>query len=287
MIDLLNLIIDTCNEEELRGLETEPKAVWEQLYEQLLDKKHKVVNTKVQEVVQRKLQDFNFLDPVVTVKSHQPLADAIQLMVANRCHRVVVVNNEDKFVNFITQSRALQVLSAVFGAVPEVHKSILELGLAGNAIKDVAHVTDQDIAFQAFNLMRKKNVSGVAVLDELGHVVGNISVNDLKLLEFDMKFLNMLGLSVKEYLKIMNDPQTLHQEHPVRAFNLRRFLKNNAYRPVLTCSLDDTFAGVVSTMNHYHVHRIFVENELGKPIGVLSMLDLLMVLVNLKRIAAM
>jgi len=124
------------------------------------------------------------------------------------------------------------------------------------------------------------------VIDEHGHVAGNISVNDLKLLDFDLKFLNMLGLPVKEYLEVLNE-QTVHQEHaPVRIASLRRFLKN-ASRPVLTCSLDDTLAGVVYTMNHYNVHRIFVVNVLGKPIGVLSMLDLLMVLVNLKKIAAM
>lgn len=288
MIDLLNVIVDNFSEEELRGMETATKEVWEQLYGQFLNKKDAVVQSKVQEVLQRKVEEFHFLDPVVTIKSHQPLADAVQLMVANRCHRVVVVDNEDKFVNFITQSRVLKVLSTVFGAVPEAHRSILELGIAGIAIKDVAHISDKERAFQAFRLMRKKNVSGVAVIDEHGHVAGNISVNDLKLLEFDLKFLNMLGLPVKEYLEVLNEPQTVHQEcTSVRISSLRRFLKNNASRPVLTCSLDDTLAGVVCTMNHYNVHRIFVENELGKPIGVLSMLDLLMVLVNLKKITAM
>jgi len=233
------------------------------------------------------LTAFNFLDPIVTVKSHQPLADAVQLLVANKCHRVVVVDDENRFVNFITQSRILQVLSTVFRAVPEVHKTIRDLGLSGIAIKDVTHVTENDMTYEAFKLMREKNVSGVAVLDEHGHVAGNISVNDLKLLDFDMKFLNLLGLPVKEYLRVVNDPHSIQQIQPVRMSNLRKFLRDNVHRPVVTCCLDDTLAGVVSTMTHYHIHRIFVENELGKPIGVLSMLDLLMVLNNIKRLAAM
>jgi len=87
----------------------------------------------------------------------------------------------------------------------------------------------------------------------------------------------MLGQKVSQYMDAMHDPSNLKND----LYNkpLLKFL-STANRKIVTCSMEDSLMSVISIVNHYHIHRIFVEDDLGHPIGVLSILDLIQALMK-------
>jgi len=208
-------------------------------------------------------------------------------MVEKKAHRVVVIDETGKFVNFITQTRVLQVINKVLQPfVPAVHKSLLDLKLQGLALKDVEHVSPKDTALTAFKLMKEKHVSSVAVIDNLGCLVGCISVNDLKHVRFDVKWFDQLNCTVELYMASINNT-CRKDEVAAKEADLRNLLSEKLNRPVITCSLADSLAGVISIIDHYNIHRVFVENEKGDPIGVLSLCDILAAILQLRTCEAM
>jgi len=96
------------------------------------------------------------------------------------------VDEDGGFKNFITATRVLQLLSTVLHAVPEAKRSLSTLKLKGLAVKDVENVSMHDEVVKAFQKMKDNHISGVVVLDDLQHAIGNISLIDIKLLNFDM-----------------------------------------------------------------------------------------------------
>jgi len=198
-----------------------------------------------------------------------------------KAHRIIVVDDTGKFVNIITQTRVLQVIHKVLQQyVPSVHKSLLDLKLQGIALKDVEHVSHSDTTLTAFKIMKEKHVSSVAIMDDHKCIVGCISVNDLKHLRIDMNWFDQLNCPVEFYMAKINKSCT--DEVTAKESELRSLLSEKLNRPVITCSLADSLAGVISIIDHYNIHRVFVEEENGEPIGVLSLCDILEAILQLR-----
>jgi len=283
MVDILNILVDEISERELELLKNKDDPLWQTMYARLLSRKDAIVHTKMAELLDRKVDSFKFLDPVYKLKFNEPVMRAVEIMVEKKAHRVIITDDRNRFTTFITQSRVLELVSTILHAVPEAHQTLSDMKLQGLAIKDIATVKSSDMVFKAFKMMKEKGVSGVGVVDELNHVVGNISVNDLKLLDFDLTFISMLGTTAKEYMEVISHPESLHMEKkPIRNRPLRKMLAG-LERPIITCSMRDSLVSVISVVNHYHIHRVFVEDETGHAIGVLSLHDILDALLNIKK----
>jgi len=285
VVDMLNIIVDFFEDIDLKHLSEKGSPIWTAIYQRLLEKRDEITHTKVTELLNKKLSEFTFIDPVFKVKYTDSVMKAVEIMVEHKAHRIVVIDDANRFVTFITQSRVVDLISTIFHAVPEVHKTLSELGMKAIAIKDVVSINQNEIVLSAFRLMKQKGVSAVAVLDNLGHVVGTISSQDIKLLQPDLIFLNFLGIKIVDYLSTLSDPEFMEKRrsNPVRNVALVQALKT-LNRKVLTCSItSDSLAAVVAVMNHYKIHRIFVEDDLGKPIGVISLHEILKTIVELKK----
>jgi len=111
------------------------------------------------------------------------------------------------------------------------------------------------------------------VLNDQGVIVGNISTSDIKLLEFDMIFFNLLGYSVRDYLNLVSKPELLY-ERPIRFRPLREAL-SILPRPVVTCRSSDSMGFIMAILLHYSIHRVYVVDDCNKPIGVISLHDVL------------
>jgi len=280
MIDVLKVITDRFTEDELKNLRNQ--ELWETSYATVIRKAADICGRNVLEV----LRSYGGLaEPFCILKSNCNLLEVLQRMIIMKSHRALIVDENNLFVNIITLSRIMELLSPTLHIVPEVQKSLEELGLEKVAIKKVVSISQNEMTFKGFKLMKEKSVSGIAILDDNGIVVGSLSVNDLKLIDFDFAFIDLLSYSLKEYLQVVSKPDELVlssvQKHPIRATALREILKNMD-RPVITCSMKHSLKTIISGMNRFKIHRVFVVNETKGLIGVLSCQDILTALIKLK-----
>jgi CBS domain-containing protein len=280
-LDLVSYIVEKFPEEDFVKLKERSSEVWQSFYGKMIGTKNQIVNERIDHLLEKRLFDFETIDPVYSVYGTFPLQTAVELMVGSRAHRVVVLDERGRFSNFISQARLLELLLPVMSGLPELSRPLIELGLWEKAIKDVAIIHESDMAYRAFKRMKEKRLSGLAVVNSEGVIVGNISVSDLKLLEFDMIFFNLLGNSVKEYLRLVSSPELLY-ERPIRFRPLREAL-SLLPRPVVTCKLSDSLGYIMAILNHYNIHRVYVVDDKEKPIGVVSLHDVLSHIMDTRR----
>ena len=128
----------------------------------------------------------------------------------------------------------------------------LSLGLC-----QVISITTEATAWTAFKLLEVSNVSGVAVVDANGKLVGNTSAKDLKLFMLDRGNLSLDQL-IMEYLSAIRQRELVNEVHP-------------------SCSvtLSASIGHVIELMHATKYHRVFVVDREGRPVGVLSVTDIL------------
>ena len=116
-------------------------------------------------------------------------------------------------------------------------------------------------ALEAFELMVKYNLSGLAVIDENGEIMHNMSSTDIRLWLFAQ---HSLEVSVEEFL-----------------IGIRKLKTNkNTKAPVMVCTLQNGLKKIVDKLKATKWHRIWVVDDHRAPIGVLSMTDLFRFIVH-------
>lgn len=80
-------------------------------------------------------------------------------------------------VNVITQFRIVQMMSMILDSIQTTKKSLEQLKLDK---KPVWSVLESESVLSAFKKIKEQRVYSVAVVNEHGSLVGNISANDLK-----------------------------------------------------------------------------------------------------------
>merc|ERR1711916_146844 len=199
-------------------------------------------------------------NPFIPVKSTANLCDVLDIFTAKRVarvHRVPVVDENDKVINIITQMSLISFLA-------ENAAQVAPTDLAGQIdelkIGSFPAITVQDSlpAHAVFTLMDKEQRSGVAIVNELGTLVGNISGRDLKQF-IKQPSLSKLDLSIKEFLAQLRAEQV-----DIRA-------------PAISCVSNVSVGGVLAKLSATRVHRLYVVNSDKdfKPIGVVSLTDVL------------
>lgn len=186
------------------------------------------------------------------------LLDAVKIMIEKNEHRVIVYDENKKLANLITQSRIIKIISATLDSIPKSKKTLKDLGLA---IKDVITVPQNKIAYEVFKIMLDKKVSAVGIVDDNGILVGSLSTSDIKALGYKLSWFEMLDFTVEAYL------QNLRMLDPQRTIPFDK-------DPV-TCVAEDTLGKVINMIQYYRIHRVFVVDNVGKPIGVVSLVDIL------------
>jgi len=128
--------------------------------------------------------------------------------------------------------------------------------------KKVYQAVENDRAITAFLKMQRKGVSGLAVVDQHGKLVDNLSYRDYKKTSAEARNFWCLWDSVKDF-KAKNEadmPPKIKFQKPLYVLQT------------------DTLFSVIEKMTLNHVHRIYVVNNTTamKPIGIISQTDLLM-----------
>lgn len=276
MMNVLDYVLQVFSEEDFKT------DVSHQFIQWLEGKPQKVAQEKLS-VIERKncipvfltiSEKIDYkLDDAVTIDETASILDALKLSIDNKTHRVLVLNSEGKISNLITQSRIVQFVTVMLDNLPKSSKTLGELNLG---VSPVLSISESSTAFQAFKLMREKRVSGLAVVDADGKLVGSISASDLKVIGYDIKFWNLLGLTVKDYLKELSGT-----DHPEFRSHLFLWAKEpNGPPVVIKCKKTDSLKLAVKLLNFYRVHRVYIVDDDNRPVSILTLREVLQSLIE-------
>lgn len=238
MVDIVAYFVSNYKEEEL----SDPKAVQLLMTEPCSN-----------------VSDASGRDPFLPVESMAPLQAAIMKMVKWKVHRIPVIDSEGELMTLITQSQVLKFLyqnMSKFGDLPYV-----AVGLLCNMVHSpVITISSDQKVIEAFKTMQAQRISAVAVVDDTGKLVGNISVSDLKLIGYDGTMFSRLHYPVSQFLKLLTTD-------------------NNMEAPI-TVSPESKFREVVSKLVISRIHRVYLTDEAGAPTGIITQHEVLAALLH-------
>jgi CBS domain-containing protein len=197
------------------------------------------------------------IEAVEVINESQSILDAAKLMKSSHAHRVLVLDDQLRPTNIITQSRILKLAAAMLDGIPNANKTLSELKLDSKAL-----VTDDEDTpcLDAFKKMVHNNVSAIAITNKKGQLIGTISETDIRQIGYDFKFFFYLSFSCKEFL------------NHIRIYDATRTIPDSE-DPVCVKSTA-TLADVLKKVNFYNIHRVFVVDADRKPTGVVSLSDI-------------
>lgn len=200
-------------------------------------------------------------DGWATVYASGTLGQLAEEMVAAKAHRVGVVSEKNvlhsvvsvsELVTFVA-THASEWAAADLPPVGVLFPMDVPISMSWNAP-----------AIQAFYLMHVHRVSGVAILDESGALVGNVSAADLR----DSSYTQIYVPTTFRDLFL-----------PLRSFLVKKAGRSSGSSvhsaPPVSCSPGSTLETVTLQMAMFGVHRVYVVDEKRHPVGVITAFDVL------------
>jgi len=200
----------------------------------------------------RNVMNYSGRDPTLITDFFDSVQSIIDHTSFLNYHRIIVTKT-GAAESVLTQSRLLDYLyihnmPSLLGTLGLQTVDNLKLG-----IRPVHSVTNGTQVIQAFKMMVREKVSGLAIVDERNRIVGNISASDLKLIGYDMELYARLFGTIADFVK---RKQTNSQAAPV------------------TVNLSTRFTDVLSLFHETKVHRIYVVDQ-DILVGVITLGDIL------------
>ena len=193
--------------------------------------------------------------PFKPVHKEHNLIDVAKAL-STRLHRVPVVDpSSERCIHIISQSSIINYFIKHRHELRDEWKQSIQ-SLSIGLCKVMCATADQS-AWSAFKLLEVSGVSGLAVIDKDGKLVGNTSARDLKLFVLDRGHLS-LDVPIMTYLSQIRQLEHIDEVHP-------------------SCSvtLSATIGYVMELMAATKYHRVFIIDVQARPIGVLSVTDIL------------
>jgi CBS domain-containing protein len=200
------------------------------------------------------LMNLSNMNAFQTVSLQTPIRNVVELM-ANGYHRVAVVN-EGTIVNVVSQwDVLLLILARIFFLGTEIEKTVAGSKLFSG--REVLVVPDSIDVIEALKFMYDNRISGLPLVDDNGRITQNFSTTDL------------LGLTAQNF--------------PQLSLNLKDFLfRTYGYvKPPVVCRRTDSVESVLLKYSTYGVHRVYVVDDNFRPIGVITLTDVMRFLLNI------
>jgi len=186
------------------------------------------------------------------------LLDICKVLADRHKHRVIITDSASgshACSGIISQSGLVAFIASKCPA-ESLDEKMADAGLSYR--KEVVKIADDASAASAFELLDSKRLSGIAVVDEDGKLIGNTSARDIKNAVMDAGRTGM-DLDILSYLAHVRQSQVV---------------KNDKY-PSCHVHEDATVGHVVNVLAKTGFHRVFVVDEGMKPIGVVSFADII------------
>lgn len=194
-------------------------------------------------------------------------------LLATKARRIPVIDKKTgKVCKIITQSAVVHelyrhIVASGERAPKELHETPKTTGIG---TKNVITINENEPAIKAFDLMLENNISAIGVTDFEGKLMTCISSKDIRL------------LPMMESIILDKEKSVLHL--PVREYivNIRKIVgkTGRAYPAVITCSENTPIRIIIGKLSESHRHRVFMVDDKGYPIGVVSVSDILSLLVE-------
>jgi len=216
------------------------------------------------------------LDPVIMLAENKNLKDVIDALATKQARRAIIHESSESapIKGMLSQGQLLRYMY-------EHRANTLKSDFWDTKISDYADLADRKNVItvnlstkvcDAFRQMRDWGVSAIGVVDDVpekgktgavAKLVGNISATDVKLLGYDLRYFKALGFSTNEYLGAVMP-------------------KDHASGEVVCVKEggNDTMGDIIGKLVENHIHRLYVIDNEGKPVGVISMTDILLALVK-------
>jgi len=204
------------------------------------------------------LLDISGRNKWVAVSYKDPISKLLQLL--STTHRVAVLDEENNFVGLITQSKFVDFIWKNQGMFKQhFNQKVINLQ------KPVETINMKVFVIEAFKQIWEKEISGLAVLNDEGKLMANISASDL------------FKTHVKPIGEMIHD---LYQ--PIKSFlNIRTDVKDKIMMADLpecvpiAVTATDTLGSVIQKCLENKVHRVFIQDDKSKPVGVISLGDII------------
>jgi len=207
----------------------------------------------------KKIMNASKKDLFIPVYQHGTIYQLIEDVFFKGVHRVPIFDDvsSDKLLDIVSQSDVLNYLGHHMDFLDKLGDRTVEKLNLGSRGAVMAPINIP--AIHAFYLMDKHKVSAVAVVNPAnGVLLANLSVADIRGLS-ENKFQTLLG--------------------PIHHFFLA---SKGTIVPPVTCSLNTDFGSVVRKIVYFRIHRVWITDTAGKPIGVISLTDVMKVLTLLQ-----
>eukprot|EP00123_Amoebidium_parasiticum_P012139 comp21149_c0_seq1/m.28618 comp21149_c0_seq1/g.28618 ORF comp21149_c0_seq1/g.28618 comp21149_c0_seq1/m.28618 type:complete len:316 (-) comp21149_c0_seq1:646-1593(-) len=204
--------------------------------------------------------DLSLRNPVKLVSEDDGLGVAVNLF-AQGVHRVCVAGPDGKIKGILTQSGAAKWLenNELKTVDPLVSKTLTELGMVSHQVHSV---DSNDNVLQALELMHKKGVSSVAMLNSDKQLIGSISLSDIKYIFHSLEF-EWLWRSAHDFMSAVRIDQAFEHEGKDAA-------------PVFGVRATATLSFAMRKMRATKAHRVWIVSDDGNvPIGVVSLTDVM------------
>ena len=182
------------------------------------------------------------------------LLDICKALAGRHKHRVAIIDSSTGICTGIISQSGL--VAFIASKCLSMDEKMEDANL--NFRKNVVQVVDSDSAACAFELLDAKRLSGIAVVDEEGKLIGNTSARDVKLCVQDAGKTGM-DTDILSYLARVRQSQ---------------IVKDDKY-PTCHVHEDATVRHVVNLLAKTGYHRVFVVDKELKPVGVVSFADII------------
>jgi len=202
------------------------------------------------------LVDKSGRSPFQVMHGEESLSDAVQTYLKG-IQRIAITDDNGDIIGVISQWTVANYLATVPTEdkdwIPVLREPICRAGYCSNVIS----VNGKTNTLQSFLRMHTEKLSSLAIVDDDGKLIGNLSVSDLKGFQLFLSDFNDLLQPVCEFLSLIRKKQSRPEKFVV-AFSPKTLTKE-----------------VVARLNDEIVHRAYVVDDDHKPIGVFSLTDLM------------
>ena len=278
---------------------------------------HHLVNVGMVEDLRRQCEkslgpSISYLAARNPIKPCQPsstVKDICELMVKSKEHRVPVSNisdgsenvthnkntfklgklrsskstTQDRYIHIVSQPALIQFLHSKLSCLNQDDKHYLpQQKLCDSQLnykKSVVSIRDTSMVIEAFELMDSHRLSGIAVVDEDGQLIHNMSARDIELaLTCDIEVEDPQEVHLKNHKhrsKRVIRQSILHQDVVSYLSMVRQRQVLQTRYPACHVHEKDTISHILERFSSTGYHHIFVVDENHMPIGVISITDIL------------
>jgi len=212
--------------------------------------------TRISELV-----DMSQRDPFKCMNGEESLSDAVEQYLKG-IHRIAITDDDGDLLGVVSQWTIANYLDTVptdeIDWIPTLREPIRNSKFTSN----VECVNWKESTLDCFIKMHNKKLSALAVIDDSGKLVGNLSASDLKGFQLFLKDFNDLLQPLSSFLSIVRKKQGREENFAVGV------------------SQDTSVRDVVGKLNEEIIHRVYIVDNDNKPIGIFSLTDLMQIIIT-------